>query len=74
MASFSFVVLVSQTFNAHSCGKKSQDLQRQQTNDRDNSPLRKEGIDDSVSQRIDGQLRDPLEIFSTADVSRCDQS
>lgn len=30
------------------------------------SPLREEGIDDSVSQRIDGQLWDPLEIFSTA--------
>lgn len=29
-------------------------------------PLRKEGIDNSVSQRIDGQLWDPLEIFSTA--------
>lgn len=31
------------------------------------SPLREEGIDDSVSQRIDGQLGDPLEIFSAAD-------
>lgn len=28
------------------------------------SPLREEGIDDSVSQWIDGQLGDPLEIFS----------
>lgn len=34
---------------------------------RDGSPLREEGVDDSVSQRIDGQLWDPLEIFSAAE-------
>lgn len=66
MASFSSVVALTQTYNAHSCVGK-QDFQKQQTNNRDSSPLRKERIDDSVSQRIDGQLRDPLEIFSTAD-------
>ena len=36
----------------------------------DNSPLREKRIDDSVSQRVDGQLRDPLEILSTADATR----
>lgn len=33
---------------------------------RGDPPFRKERIDDSVSQRIDGQLWDSLEIFSTA--------
>lgn len=37
---------------------------------RDSSPLGEEGVDDSVSQRIDGQLWDPLEIFSAADRKR----
>lgn len=53
--------------------QQQQAFQRQQTNNRGSSPLRKERIDDSVSQRIDGQLWDPLEIFSTAD-RRCDQN
>lgn len=73
MASFSSVVALTQTYNAHSCVGK-QDFQKQQTNNRDSSPLRKERIDDSVSQRIDGQLRDPLEIFSTADRIRYDRN
>lgn len=43
---------------------------KKQTKNRDNSPLREERVDDSVSQRIDGQLWDPLEIFPTANRRR----
>lgn len=58
----------TQTYNTYSYRK--QDLQQLQPNNRDNLPLGKEGIDDSVSQRIDGQLWDPLEIFSTATMKK----
>lgn len=59
------VVDVTQTCNILSGTK--QGFQKKHTKNRDSSPLREERVDDSVSQRIDGQLWDPLEIFPTAD-------
>lgn len=69
MTWFSSVVMAAtQTYNTHSCRK--QGLQQLQPSNRDNLPLRKEGIYDSVPQRIDGQLWYPLEIFSTANIKK----
>lgn len=48
--------------------------ERERERNRGNSPLGEKRIDDSVSQRIDGQLWDPLEILSTANRRRQKQN
>lgn len=68
MTWLSFVVIVTQACNAYSAEK--QDHSWGQTDSSDDSPLWEERVDDPVSERIDGQLRDPLEIFSTAETRR----
>lgn len=63
---FRFVVFETQTCSVRDVHHSS-DKRGKGGRGEDDSPLREEGVDDSVSQRIDGQLGDPLEILSAAD-------